>query len=182
MSDMGGTGKRKYVETIDLCYSPPGTPRLQAEDVLQDDVKEELYIFINDSSEPGDLRQYMFLLPREVYGKTYVFRRLMVLLTEKKVVFNGVHGHSFEGMVGPAPKTEYSKVKGKYIVVPRRPTQGDDEDEEEMEEGEETESGQRDLFEEFIQRNLWSYNSWPRRDFGHKELASVTWTVNWHRI
>jgi hypothetical protein len=179
---MNKTGKRKYAEVIDPCLSPTGTLCLQAQEVFHDDLKEELYIFINDSSEPGDLRQYMFELSPEELGKTYIFRRLMVLMTQKKEVFNGVHGNSFEGMVGPAEKTEFCTVKGKYIVVPARPSQGDEDDAPEMEEGEETEEGQRDLFEEFIQRSLKPYNAWPRRDFGHKELASVKWTVNWHQI
>ena len=179
---MNTTGKRKYVEAIDLCLSPPGTPCLRAPEVVHDDVEEELYIFINDSSEPGDLRQYMFLLSREELGKTYIFRRLMVLMTQKKEVFNGVHGNSFGGMVGPAAKTEFCKVKGKYFVVPACSTQGDEENAVEMEEGEDTEEGQRDLFEEFIQRSMKPHNAWPRRDFGHKQLAFVKWTVNWHQI
>jgi len=170
------TGKRVKTERIDVDCSDARAvcPRLPN----KADVDEVMNVFVNDCREPSELKQYLFeLRPEEPIGK-YVSRRLMILMIQKKAVFTGMCPGSFEGMVGPASKSDLLKAQGKFKAADELNANVEDEDE--MDEGEEDEKGQAELFEEYLKHKMEWVNEWPRPGCRHKELATVKWTINYY--
>ena len=111
MSGAAAKHKRKSRCDIDLTVSPPGSPSVAQSE--QDVDRLPFYLFINDSSEPSELAQYIVDITEEDNTESYVYKRLMQLHREKKSHFPYVTDEEFEGLVGDVASTKPPKAVGK---------------------------------------------------------------------